>query len=135
MTLNNTLNFLLLSLNVTVSSFYDVMKDEKYLQTNLGLTKWKALIRNSSLQEHTCPEGFNVQQASFCETCSRVRLGIIGDDNDICRSPDSYIGFGGQGTSTCLNIPTPTLVSCGNLLRCDGNHHKEIQTFGYILVR
>lgn len=133
--MNDKLNFVLLSFDSVVRSLYELMKDEKYLNTNLGVDKWKTLIENSSLQNHVCEEGFNLQRTKFCTECSRVRLGITGDESKECRSPDSYIGFGGQGSSTC-DDPIPNLVSCGNLVRCkDGGGAKEIHAFGYIFVR
>ncbi len=133
--MNEKLNFVLLSLNRTVSSLYKLIKDEKCLRTKLGVNKWKSLIDNSSLQIRVCKEGFNLQFARFCDECSRVRIGIIGDEWGNCKTPDSFIGFGGQGSSTCDDTPTPKLVSCGNLVRCKANDDKEIHAFGYIFVR
>ena len=134
MAVDDTLRFVLLSLNETASSLYKLIKEKKDLRTNLGINKWKSLIENSSLQIHMCKEGFNLQRESFCKECSRVRLGITGDEWSDCKTPDSYIGFGGQGSSTC-GTPTPKLVSCGNLVRCRVGSEKEIHAFGYILVR
>ncbi|CAB4037526.1 Hypothetical predicted protein [Paramuricea clavata] len=134
MAVNDKLRFVMLSLTDTVSSLYKLMEDEKYLRTRLGADKWKSLIENSSLQIHECKEGFNLQRVKFCETCSRVRLGMTGDEWANCKSPDSFIGFGGQGSSTC-GTPTPELVSCGNLVRCRDHEDKEIRAFGYIFVR
>ena len=126
---------MLLSLNKIASSLYKLFEDEKYLRTNLGINKWKSLIENSSLQIRACKEGFNLERKNICAECIRLRLGIIGDEWDNCKSPDSFIGFGGQGNSTCDDIPAPKLVSCGNLVRCRPGWEKEIHAFGYIFVR
>lgn len=134
MAVNDKTNFVLLSFNNVVSSLYKLMKDENHLSTNLGIDKWKSLIENSSLQTHVCEEGFNLPRTKYCAECSRVRLGITGNEHDICKTPDSYIGFGGQGTSTC-DDPEPKLVSCGNLVRCKKDGAKEIHAFCYIFVR
>ena len=134
MAVNDKLNFVLISFNNVKKSLYNLIKDEMYLPTNLTVEKWKSLIENSSLQIHVCEEGFNLPHTIRCKECSRVRIGITGDELGFCGTPDSYIGFGGQGNSTC-DDPVPNLVSCGNLVRCKDNGAKEIHAFGYIFVR
>ena len=135
MEVSDQLNFVFLQLNSSASSLYELIKDEVNRPTYLGANRWRSLIRNSSMQKFICKEGFNLQRAKTCRECSRVRLGITGDEWNNCKSPDSFLGFGGQSSSTCDAEP-PTLVSCGNLARCKpDNGVKEIHAFGYIFVR
>ncbi|XP_028406436.1 uncharacterized protein LOC114528921 [Dendronephthya gigantea] len=128
-------NFVFLQLNSSASSLYELIKDETNRPTYLGADRWRSLIKNSSMQRFICKEGFNLQRAKKCAECSRVRLGIIGNESGDCKTPDSFIGFGGQSYSTC-DAKLPTLVSCGNVAQCwPDNGVKEIHAFGYIFVR
>ena len=63
---------------------------------------------------------------------ARVRLGVLGNNEDDCGSPDSRIGFGGAGAPCGGN----GAISCGNVCACGGDAgDRSTATFGYVLVR
>ncbi|XP_022810025.1 uncharacterized protein LOC111347029 [Stylophora pistillata] len=79
-----------------------LIADGQYRATSLGRDEWKKLIGPAaSLQEHRNHEEFN----SFVEGDYRkVRIGILGNEQGDCSSPDSMIGFGGSSfENTCGN--------------------------------
>ena len=77
------------SFSYSTSSLYSLIADGEYRQTNLGRNKWKWLISESSLQYNCNKEGLNVYNE-----ISRVRLGLIANNKNDCKTPDSFIGLG-----------------------------------------
>ena len=133
-------NFKFLSISYPASSLYDLIADGKYRATSLGRQKWKSLIGDSSLQRNCNKEGFNIEQTvnRHPYILARIRIGIIGNQEDNCFSPDSYLGFGGPSANKrnycgILNV----INTCGNSATCGGsdNGPKEIKAMGYIFVR
>ncbi len=59
-----------------------------------GRNAWKSLITDSSLQ-YNC----NKQGANVGNNYARVRLGILGNNENDCGSPDSRLGVGGRGSA------------------------------------
>ena len=56
----------------------------------------------------------------------------MGNQENDCNSPDSRIGFGGQGTNCIQNDS----ISTGNSARCSpDNGDKDIKANGFIFVR
>lgn len=88
---------------------YDLIEGDHYRATSLGRNTWKKLIgSDASLQLNCNREGFNVMGSVGG---SKVRIGIIGNQENDCASPaspDSRIGFGAGG------FPTGD-PSCGNV--------------------
>ena len=115
----------------SASSLYSLIADGEYRQTNLGRNKWKWLISGSSLQYNCNKEGFNVYSK-----LSRVRLGLIANNQDDCESPDSFIGLGAH--SNWRNNAAGNLAKeksdAGRDLSPD-NGEKNLKLMGYILVR
>ena len=74
------------------NSLYSLIADGKYRKTKLGRSAWKGLLKSASLQRNCNKEGFNVHLPG-----TRARIGIIGNQENDCNSPDSRIAFGGQG--------------------------------------
>ena len=111
---------------MTANSLYSLIADGQYRNTSLGLDTWKKLIgSNASLQTNCTKEGFNA-----ASTLSKARIGILGNEQVDCDSPDSRIGFG-TGDPRDSN-------TCGN--EADGrflpdNGEKHIEAMGYILVQ
>lgn len=72
------------------------MKEEKPLRmyffygrfeaTEVGREAWKGMMVSSSLQVHCNREGFNNGR--------RLRIGILGNQENNCASPDSWLGLG-----------------------------------------
>jgi hypothetical protein len=63
-----------------------------YLATSLGRDKWKTLIEGSSLQLNCNKEGINVEAEYGMSQA--VRIGILSNEQDECKTPDSYLGMG-----------------------------------------
>ena len=125
------------SINYPASSLYDLIADGKYRATSLGREKWKSLISGSSLQRNCNKERFNVVGNSNIYY-PKMRIGVLGNQENDCYTPDSYIGFGGpaakyrRGHCRVTNVTT----TCGNSATCSpDNGNKEIKAMGYIFVR
>lgn len=89
--------------------------------TNLGRNGWLSLIQNSSLQPNCNQEGLSV--GNFV----KVRIGIVGNNENECTSPDSYLGVGGYGH-------LGTVV--GNMAINNGaNGDKNLPAFATVYVR
>ena len=124
------------SFSYPASSLYDLIADGNHRQTHIGKSKWKQLIHGSSLQSHCNREGFNVYLGKSRH--ARVRIGYITNQENNCLSPDSYVGYGGEGGtyphSWCSY--TASLNTAGNLALCSSdNGNKNAKAMGYILVR
>ncbi|CAH3151071.1 unnamed protein product, partial [Porites lobata] len=106
------------------ASQLSLIADGLYCSTSLGRNSWKALLGSQAPLQRNCNgEGFNtVRQA-------RVRIGILGNNQDDCATVDSRIGFGMQG------LPDYS-ITCGVVAeRQSDNGDKFIHSFGYILVQ
>ena len=117
-----------LVINKQAQSLHSPIADGKYLSTSLNRNKWKKLIGSqASLQANCKREGFNASSKGH----SRTRIGIIGNNENDCLTPDSRIGFGDGGHHDNLN-------TCGNFAinhPSSDNGGKNIKAMGYILVQ
>jgi hypothetical protein len=115
---------------ILAESLYDLIAPGKYTETTLNIENdWKRLLYPypSSLQTACTKQGINV----YTKNASGARIGIIGDEKSGCPDPDSYIGFGTEGSSCGRNADT----SCGNEAGCGADQgDKHTQTMGYIYV-
>ena len=129
-------NFIVI--NKKANSLYSLIADGKYRATSLGRNTWKKLIGSqASLQVNCNKEGFNAVGVSSGNSKARIvgrsgrskaRIGILGNNENDCSSPDSRIGFGGAyryNFNTCGNEATSSA----------DNGDKHIKTMGYILVQ
>ena len=114
------------SFSYSASSLYSLIADGEYRQTNLGRNTWKWLISGSSLQRNCNKEGLNVYSGSAQH--SRVRLGLIANEQDDCESPDSFIGLGAQWNWRANTAGNIGIIS-------PDNGEKSLKVMGYILVR
>lgn len=100
-----------------------------YLATAAGRSAWQSLIGTPRLQQYCSQEGTN----NAVGTYASVRIGILGNQENECGSPDSFIGFG-AGPVACLGGSTPLTVgnvgSCG-ALPSDGT----TTTWGFVFLR
>ncbi|XP_022807034.1 uncharacterized protein LOC111344099 [Stylophora pistillata] len=92
--------------NKQAESLYSLIAGGNYSSTSLGRDTWKTLIGpNAYLQLNCNKEGFNVMSTD--SNHARARIGIIGNNENNCRSTDSWIGFGTEPfhgkTLTCGN--------------------------------
>ena len=127
MKVGNDLKFV--SISYPASSLYYLIADGKYRASRVGRYKWKSLIKGSSMQTNCNKEGFNVRgnpKINF----ERARIGLIGNEQNDCLSPDSFLGF---GSATKENDVWNT---CGNSASyTPDNGDKEIKAMGYIFSR
>ena len=115
-------------INKQANSLYSLIADGQYRSTSLGRDKWKSLIGSeASLQKNCNKEGFNAVGGN--PSNSKVRIGIISNQQNDCASCDSRIGFGTGGKHDKNN-------SCGNEATINSdNGDKHIKRMGYILVQ
>ncbi|XP_015747961.1 PREDICTED: uncharacterized protein LOC107327731 [Acropora digitifera] len=111
----------------SANSLYALIADGTYRAVSLGRNKWKSLIGpQASLQTNCSKEGFNVVVASIS---SKVRIGIIANNENDCLTCDSRIGYGTGGLQDDSN-------TCGNEATIvPDNGDKHIKALGYILVQ
>ena len=91
------------------SSLRALLMGKKPVLTQAGLAGWKALLVDASLQQSCHAEGLNMA-SSF--GLKRVRIGIMGNQENDCASPDSWIGVGGV-ESVCGGVKKG--IFAGNL--------------------
>jgi hypothetical protein len=129
MTVSGTTRWL--SLSVAGSSLQDLM-GAAFTATSAGRDAWKGLIGSSaSLQPNCGQEGIN--NAPWAEGSARIRIGIVGNQEGDCSSPDSWIGLG-NGSGNYCNMPGD--VYQGNVATCSpDNGDVAIKAFAYVLVR
>ncbi|XP_022809345.1 uncharacterized protein LOC111346322 [Stylophora pistillata] len=115
-------------INKSASSLYSLIGDGKYRNLSVGRNKWKTLIGSQASLQHNCnKEGFNVKCSSTGG--SRARIGIVGNNEQVCSSCDSRLGFGSWGMPIKAN-------ACGNVAKHGGdNGNKNLKAMGYILVQ
>ena len=119
--MKNEENLKAFSFSYPASSLYSLIADGEYRQTHLGRNKWKSLISGSSLQYNCNKEGLNVHNVY-----TRVRLGLIANNEKDCKNPDTFIGLGAYchwRTNAAGNVGA---VQEGG---------KNFKVMGYILVR
>lgn len=122
MKIGQAMNFIVIEKQA--ESLYSLIADELFRPTSLGRNTWKSLIGSQgSLQLKCNKEGFNAYN-SF----SRARIGIIANEQDVCSTPDSRIGFGTGGSPEDSN-------TCGNAAKYYAdNGDINLMTMCYILV-
>ena len=133
MRIKNSLRFIPISYKA--ASLHKVISDGNFSSTNVPRSTWKSLYHDSSLQENCGRQGFNV--VAGWSDHARVRLGILGNQENDCNTADSFIGFGATDKNqrgACG--PSNIINSCGNSAHCfPDNGDKEVRAMGYIFVR
>ena len=125
MKIGQQINFI--AINKQANSLYSLIADGQYRATTLGRNTWKTLIGSQASLQHNCnKEGFNVVSSSIH---SKARIGILGNNENGCRSCDSKIGLGTGGYPHHSN-------TCGNVAgHSPDNEDKNIKAMGFILVQ
>jgi hypothetical protein len=117
-----------LTLNFAAQTSMRAMMAGSYVPTAKGRDAWKGLMASGSLQPYCNLEGVN----AVCNGETRVRIGIVANQENDCGSCDSRIGFGGAG----VNCGQDGSNSCGNEATCGpDNGDRHTKAFGYIFVR
>ncbi len=110
-------------------SLLEVFQGGGLVPTALGRDAWRSLLADGSLQPHCNEEGFNAGRPG---DYARVRIGIVGNNEDQCDSPDSRIGFGGAG----IGCGQDGTNACGNEAFCSADRgDRHTQAFGFVFVR
>ncbi len=121
-------------LNVTANSLLDA-ESGGFTATSLGRANWLALFPGGGLQANCNQEGIANGSAS---PYGRVRIGIVGNQESDCGSPDSYAGIGGEvgpGNGCYGGAGGPgTSVGVENGGACGGSG-SSVLAFGYVLAR
>jgi hypothetical protein len=114
----------------SASSLHACIADGVTRLIPLDRNAWKNLVGGGSLQLNCNRSGFNVQSDGAYDT--KARLGILGNEQNECNSPDSRIGFGAQGT----NCGMDNTNSVGNECICGGDNGEiHYKAYGFIMVR
>ncbi|XP_022780450.1 uncharacterized protein LOC111321749 [Stylophora pistillata] len=95
-------------INRQADSLHSLIADGQYRATSLGRNKWKELAGSGVYLQPNCnKEGFNAnsQGSHF-----KARIGILGNNEDDCRTCDSVIGFGISSGKTCGESKTATVM-------------------------
>lgn len=126
MTVNDDTKWIKLDYEAT--SLYSVLAKGLSQQNSLSRAGWKSLIDGSSLQKYCNESGFNMNKNSI-----KMRIGLFGNNEDECETPDSWIGFGAE-SQACRKT---SKITCGNCAECNwpDNKQKKIEAFGYVLVQ
>ena len=112
-------------INKQASSLYSLIADGQYRATNLSRDTWMSLVGpTASLQPNCNREGFNAVPS----TRYRVRIGLVANNEDNCKSCDSFIGFGSNSKAR---------TTCGNYASSTRNNNglRNTRGMGYILVQ
>ena len=125
--MNDVTNWILL--NHTASSLYSVIANGNDTETNAGREEWLSLIKGASLQQKCNKEGFNLQPSSGM----KLRIGFAGNNEDDCKTCDSFIGFGIYKRRG--NISNEWKWSSGNINHQPWKNRLLLKSFGYILVQ
>ncbi|XP_048585939.1 uncharacterized skeletal organic matrix protein 5 isoform X2 [Nematostella vectensis] len=113
MKVGDDLNWLTLDYNFT--SLYDAIADGNFRNLSMARDPWLALIAGSKLQRACGMNGFNPKDM--------IRIGIIGNHEWDCNTPDSYIGIGAKQSGYWV----------GNY--CMQYCKVKLAAFGYIFVK
>ncbi|KAL9953453.1 hypothetical protein ACROYT_G040875 [Oculina patagonica] len=113
-------------INKHANSLYSLIADGNYRATSVGRSTWKTLLGSqASLQSNCNMEGFNVHPPLHV----KARIGIVGNNENDCKTCNSRIGFGTGGAVDDTN-------TCGNEAVAGGdNGVKNIKAMGYILIQ
>ena len=130
MKVNNLTKWIVI--NYKASSLFNVIADGDFKNMNVGKHKWLSLMDGSLLQHHCKKEGFNINTPGYESAHLKVRIGIIANNENDCKSCDSCIGF---GTSIRGCDDEIIKTTCGNIAICNELENKNSPAFGYIFVQ
>jgi hypothetical protein len=75
-----------LTIDIEARSLRQLMVRGDEHETTLGRDSWRALIPLTSLQPNCNAEGINIRH--------KLRFGLLGNEQDDCHTPDSFVGIG-----------------------------------------
>ena len=119
-------------LDYDASSLYSVIADGQYHNTSAGRATWLSLIAGSSLQTNCNYEGFNINLTRVDPPLHvYLRLGLVGNNQNHCISPNSWIGFGAKKVNN--KYDNERNQACGNFVFYTNS--VDLPAFGYIFVQ
>ena len=119
-------------INHQASSLFNVIADGVFKNTSVGRNKWLSLMDGSLLQENCNKEGFDINSPGFDRAYLKLRIGIVGNNENDCWTCDSCFGFG-ISVRGCDGVLRKT--TCGNIEMCGFFSNKNTAGFGYIFVQ
>jgi hypothetical protein len=119
-----------IQIDQAANSLFELFSPNTYVATTVTRAEWQTLVPMNSLQPNCNQEGFNNAPNGMGMGQARVRLGILGNNQNDCTSPDSAIGLG-LGGFACQGNP---YMSVGNI-DCLTNPATKRVGYGWIFVR
>ena len=117
------------------TSLFHLIKDDKLVTPELPISAWGILLTGAQLQSGCMTHGLNVAPGKSAQSLynyARVRIGVVGNSEGDCFSPDSRLGLGGAG-GTCGQEPA---LTSGNAAGCySGSETSNLPAFGYVMGR
>ncbi|MCA9689690.1 MAG: DUF4215 domain-containing protein [Myxococcales bacterium] len=113
-------------------SLHALISPGDHVQTMLGRDEWIKLVNGGALQPNCNREGLNAVDEINMDD-HRARIGIIGNDQMDCQSPNSRIGIGCGGESW-INGPGPSVGNAAGKLPNDPPP-VIVEGFGWVFVR
>lgn len=87
-------------------SLHSLIADGTFRSTSMTRSKWVSLMQGRLYLQPNCNlEGFNVHRGNS----RKVRIGILGNNENNCASCDSSMGFGLSTGKTCGDQKTATM--------------------------
>ena len=118
------------------SSLFDVIAGGKFTATSAGRAKWLSLMASSALQGNCNKEGFNIYNENTFGVYGllfiKQRIGIVGNNENTCSTPDSCLGFGTSVGGCNGDVKKST---CGNMAFCGHLDNRDNAAFGFIFVQ
>lgn len=113
-----------LIIDQSANSMYDLIRSGTYTATSRGPSEWDSLMESGFLYGSCYRQGFNSNSSQY-----KVRIGILGDNNADCGSPNSFIGVGATASEFGG-------VAAGNYAVDDlSTQIRATKTFSYVFVR
>jgi cysteine-rich repeat protein len=129
-----TLEYIQLNLMDPAPSLASIFMAGTYVATNNPYADWQKLVPTPSLQANCRRQGFNPQADGDPPGNARVRIGIIGNENNgmnACGSHDSFLGVGasmeGDGCAPGYTATTGNGAVCGS-------DNGDVDTPGFAVV-
>ncbi len=125
------------TLDAGAPHLHAVFMNGAYKGSALGRAAWKAFVANSSLQDNCNLEGFNASSpAADAASFARIRIGILGNGEMDCNTPNSYIGVGGGWIGNNCQGGLKSTTGNRALMSCDAdNGTKDLAGFALVFVR
>lgn len=127
-----------ISLDVAGTSLRDVIAGAS-IKTKAGRAEWRKLLPDPLLQQYCDSEGTSQDNTAMYTYAARLRIGIVGNNEMDCNSPDSYIGFGGGFIMphSCVGAEPGVVVGNYNPAGCGNTPADEriTKAFGFVLIR